>query len=109
MYIVTNTIRVKNGFGDELTARFKETKAIQQFEGFVRLELWRTEGLIEFEELKVCTTWENKESFEAWFKSDSFKKAHSGKKGKSDNVLGSEVHKYEVVVEHSPATTVAAE
>ncbi|GGE70084.1 antibiotic biosynthesis monooxygenase [Priestia taiwanensis] len=106
MYIVTNTIRVKTGFGDELIARFKETKAIQEFEGFVRLELWRTEGVTEFEELKVCTTWDKKESFEAWFKSESFKKAHSGKKGKSGNVIGSDIHKYEVVVEHAAAVPV---
>jgi heme oxygenase (staphylobilin-producing) len=109
MFVVTNTIRVKTGFGEQLAARFKEPKGVQAFQGFIRLELLRTEGLTEFEEYKVCTTWDKKESFEAWTTSDSFKQAHAGRKGPSEHVLGNELNTYEVVVNHMPVTTVPAE
>ncbi|MCQ6563616.1 antibiotic biosynthesis monooxygenase [Paenibacillus mendelii] len=77
MIIVMNTIKVKKGHGEEVAQRFQRSKGVQLQPGFVRMEVLFTEGLEENDELKVCTTWEDKASFEAWVNSDNFKQAHA--------------------------------
>ncbi|MDT2239302.1 antibiotic biosynthesis monooxygenase [Paenibacillus larvae] len=60
MILFMNTIRVKNGTGDVLAKRFQNPKGVQSFPGFVRMEVLKTEGTEDYEEFKVCTTWESK-------------------------------------------------
>ena len=72
MIIVMNTIKVKKGHGEEVAQRFQRSKGVHLQPGFVRMEVLFTEGLEENDELKVCTTWEDKASFEAWVNSDNF-------------------------------------
>lgn len=83
MIMVTNTIKVKKGHGETVAERFKATKGVDQSPGFVRMEVLLTEGLEEYDELKVCTTWDNKASFEGWVNSDSFRQAHAHRSSKS--------------------------
>ncbi|WP_084221349.1 antibiotic biosynthesis monooxygenase [Anoxybacillus thermarum] len=53
----------------------------------------------DYDEVRVCTTWENKESFEAWTQSEAFRKAHEQKvKDRPDYVLGNEMFAYEVAL-----------
>ena len=40
MLVVTNSIKVKPGFGKEIAQRFAEAKGVQEIEGFVRMEVW---------------------------------------------------------------------
>ncbi|MGV2806810.1 antibiotic biosynthesis monooxygenase, partial [Clostridium perfringens] len=40
MLVVTNSIKVKPGFGQEIAQRFAEAKGVQDIEGFVRMEVW---------------------------------------------------------------------
>ncbi|WP_201008885.1 antibiotic biosynthesis monooxygenase [Paenibacillus glycanilyticus] len=82
MIVVTNTIKVKKGHGEEVAERFEKTKGIEQSAGFVRMEVMLTEGLADYDELKVSTTWETKASFEDWVNSDSFRQAHAHKGNK---------------------------
>ncbi|GLX71055.1 antibiotic biosynthesis monooxygenase [Paenibacillus glycanilyticus] len=77
MIVVTNTIKVRKGHGEEVAERFQKTKGIEQTIGFVRMEVMLTEGLTDYDELKVSTTWEDKASFEGWVNSDSFRQAHA--------------------------------
>jgi len=82
MIVVTNTIKVKKGHGETVAQRFQATKGIDQSPGFVRMEVLFTEGLEEYDELKICTTWQDKESFDGWVNSDNFKQAHGQRGGK---------------------------
>ncbi|PZD96892.1 antibiotic biosynthesis monooxygenase [Paenibacillus sambharensis] len=83
MILVTNTIKIKAGHADAVAERFMNPKGVQHAPGFVRMELLKTEGTEEHDELKVCTTWESREAFDGWVNSDAFKEAHGRKGGAS--------------------------
>lgn len=76
MIVATNTIRIQAGRLDEVAERFKNPQGVQHAPGFVRMELLASRK-DEFDELKVCTTWENREAYDGWVNSDAFKMAHS--------------------------------
>ncbi|WP_243292279.1 antibiotic biosynthesis monooxygenase [Bacillus sp. FJAT-47783] len=103
MIIVTNTIRIKKGHVNEVAERFKQPKAIHKTPGFVRMQVLITKDLEEYDEIKVCTTWENEEAFQAWTTSDSFKKAHQKRQNENEGesvMLGAKLSKYEVAFQH---------
>ncbi|MEH6889742.1 antibiotic biosynthesis monooxygenase [Bacillus sp. JJ864] len=106
MYVVTNAIRIQPGFGEELLKGFRERKGIERSPGFVRLEILRTEGLEEYEEYRICTTWENKEVFTLWTKGEAFRRAHSGKREKKEYILGNQISMYEVMLAENAAVEV---
>ncbi|MBB6672741.1 antibiotic biosynthesis monooxygenase [Cohnella nanjingensis] len=80
MIVATNTIKIQSGHVDAVAERFKNPKGVHQAPGFVRMELLKSqeEG---YDELKVCTTWESREAFDAWVNSDAFKQAHARPSG----------------------------
>lgn len=102
MFVVTNTIKVKKGHGESVADRFQNSKGIDLSPGFVRMEVLITEGLEEFDELKVSTTWQDKASFEGWMNSDSFRQAHAHK---GANKHGGEGTQTESVMLGSQLTT----
>ncbi len=102
MYIVTNIIRVKKGYAGKLVERFKVRKGIETFPGFVRLDLLITDKQKDFDEVRVYTTWENKESFEGWFHSDIFLNAHKNRK-QHEYVIGNTVTFHELAYSYIKA------
>jgi heme oxygenase (staphylobilin-producing) len=113
MIVVTNTIKVKKGHGETVAKRFQSSKGIDLSPGFVRMEVLFTEGLEEYDELKVSTTWEDKASFEDWVNSDSFRQAHAQRGGQqtggdgeqSESVmLGSQLSTHRVLVARQAGT-----
>ena len=101
MLVVTNTIKVKPGHGKELSQRFAQGKGVQDMPGFVRLEVWHeAKEDAEFEELKVCTVWENEDAFKGWTSSESFRQSHRG--GSSEYIMGASLNKYEMLVSSPP-------
>lgn len=76
MIIVTNRIQVKPGFGAKMAPAFTKPGPLQQFEGFVKVEVLVSTENPEFDEMSVNMYWENKEVFEAWRSSDAFRAAH---------------------------------
>lgn len=106
MIKVVNTLRVKKGKVNEVAALFKQAKSVHTFNGFVFMEVLIKENTEEYDELQVCTTWEDYASFEVWRESRETKKAHEsqGKQEKEDSpILGSELSTFEVFVQHQPA------
>lgn len=99
MLVVTNSIKVKPGFGQEIAQRFAEAKGVQDIEGFVRMEVWHEskEGA-EAEELKISTVWEDEEAFKRWTSSESFRQSHG--QGRNENILGASLNKYELLISH---------
>ncbi|MCJ8012854.1 antibiotic biosynthesis monooxygenase [Paenibacillus sp. KQZ6P-2] len=97
MIVITNTIRVKEGFGKEMSERFGQGKA-KEMPGFVRMEVWLGKSKeSEGEELKVSTVWQDEASFRNWTSSESFHESHRGQGG-NDVILGSSLNQYELVV-----------
>lgn len=84
MIVAINTIKVKSGHVAEVAERFKNPKGVQHAPGFIRMELL-TESLEEHDELKVCTTWEDRAAFDGWVNSDAFKQAHAHARPKPES------------------------
>lgn len=95
MIIVTNRIKTKLGFAEKMAPNFTKPSALQQMEGFVKVEVTITQGITEHDELNVNMYWENLESFQAWKNSDLFKQAHKQPEGgaaaKESPLLGNEL------------------
>ena len=99
MYIVTNRIKMKPGFAEKMAPNFARPGALQEMEGFVKVEVTITQNLTEYDELNVNMYWESLENFEAWKTSDAFKEAHKRPEASSESnepkkespMLGSEL------------------
>lgn len=111
MYIVTNRIKMKSGFAEKMAPNFTRPGALQQMDGFVKVEVTITQNLTEFDELNVNMYWKDLESFEAWKNSDAFKESHKRPEAGSDEakkespMLGSQlvITKVASTIEASPA------
>ncbi|EIM06246.1 hypothetical protein A1A1_11787 [Planococcus antarcticus DSM 14505] len=99
MYIVTNRIKMKPGFAEKMAPNFARPGALQDMEGFIKVEVTVTQNLTEYDELNVNMYWETLENFEAWKTSDTFKEAHKRPEASADSdepkkespMLGSEL------------------
>ncbi|MEL3961699.1 heme oxygenase [Lysinibacillus endophyticus] len=76
MYSVTNRINIKKGMAHKMAPNFTKPGPLQQFEGFIKVEVHVSTQFEEYDELSVMMFWENMEGFEAWKNSDAFKEAH---------------------------------
>lgn len=105
MIKVVNTIKVKKGRVDEVLPRFQKLHGIQNFEGFLGLEVWQKENAEEYDEIKVCTTWNSRENFEAWTNSDAFRERHKKRDeerqaSRNEAVIGATLTTYQVPIQH---------
>lgn len=93
MIIVTNRIKMKSGFAEKMAPMFTKPGALQQMNGFVKVEVWVTKNLTEHDELNVNMYWNTMEDFTHWRNSDAFKESHSrsGNGGEESPMLGSEI------------------
>lgn len=112
MIIVTNKIRTKLGAAEKMAPGFTRPGALQQMDGFIKVEVTMTQNKPDHDELNVSMYWENHDNYEAWKNSDVFKQAHKrpepGSSGapKESPILGNEIVIEEVVsiLEAIPAT-----
>lgn len=75
MIAITNRLPVKQGAADEIVERFASSRGhVQDFPGFVSMEVLRSD---DGDEVLVVTRWENRESFDSWVQSDSFRQTHA--------------------------------
>ncbi|WP_228548241.1 antibiotic biosynthesis monooxygenase [Sporosarcina obsidiansis] len=109
MMTAINTIFVEKGKGEQVTARFAKAKAVHTFEGFIRMEVLLKEDAEERDEVKVCTTWEDRKYFENWLHSRENSKAHDVKAPSTEPspILGNEVTTFAVKVQHLPVQSSA--
>ncbi|QFG01273.1 hypothetical protein PB01_20345 [Psychrobacillus glaciei] len=106
MMTAVNTIQIKKGRVDEIITRFATPKSVHTFEGFVLMEVLKKENSPEYDELKICTTWEDRTYFDKWLESRAAQIAHGQKiENKSDDspIIGSELTTFEVAIQHKPA------
>ena len=89
MYLTMN--RFKVALGQETT--FEEIWAsrdshLEDVEGFVAFHLMKGETKEDHTLYASHTTWKSREAFEAWTRSDAFRKAQSGVRPQTDLYLG---------------------
>ena len=102
MIAVVNRLPVKEGMADQVVERFAGGRGfVQQFPGFVNMEVLRSEGA---DEVVVITRWRDKEAFDSWVRSDEFAKVHG--KGSGSGLLRGhpQMGTYEVSVRRGPET-----
>jgi len=79
MIAVINRLPVKEGMVDQVVERFANGRGfVQEFPGFVCMEVLRSEGA---DEVIVITRWRDREAFDSWVHSDAFKAAHGRSAG----------------------------
>ncbi|MBO7744506.1 antibiotic biosynthesis monooxygenase [Paenibacillus sp. MWE-103] len=131
MILVENRIEVKKGFGEGVMERFRQPKMVHTFPGFVRMDVLYSVNEAGNDEIRVCTTWENEDSFQAWASSQAFRGAHGRRDEESARsagetpsgqarggspqaneggpVIGNKVTIYQVFVSHLPESAAPAE
>ncbi|MFC4809642.1 antibiotic biosynthesis monooxygenase [Paenibacillus sp. GCM10023250] len=132
MILVENRIEVKKGFGESVMERFRQPKMVHTFPGFVRMDVLHSVNEAGNDEIRVCTTWQDEESFQGWANSQAFRGAHgrraeenarpageapsasghahggSPEANESGPVIGNKVTIYQVFVSHLPESDSAA-
>ncbi len=100
MIAVVNRLPVREGMADQVVERFAGGRGfVQQFPGFVDMEVLRSEGA---DEVVVITRWRDKEAFDSWVNSDEFRIAH-GRGGGSGLLRGHpQMDTYEISVRRGP-------
>lgn len=101
-----NVIQIKKGHVDDVLARFRVAKSVHTFEGFIIMEVLKKVDHPDYDELKICTTWENQSYFEKWLESRSAQKAHEQEKKEKpaeSPILGNQLSIFEVAIQHLPA------
>jgi heme-degrading monooxygenase HmoA len=94
---IFNSLPVKEGPADEIVERFAESRGhVQGFPGFVSMKVLKSS---EGDEVLVITRWENRESFDAWVRSEEFSSVH-GRSGGEGLLRGHpKMSSYQVAVE----------
>jgi heme-degrading monooxygenase HmoA len=106
MIAVMNRLPVKEGAAGELVEMFATSRgAVQDFPGFVSMEVMRSE---EESEVVVITWWESRAAFEEWVHSDSFRKAH-GRSGAHLMTGHPKMTTYEVDLRREPGSAGASQ
>lgn len=97
MYVVMNELHVPKVAKEHLKQRFsKSSDSMKQVPGC--LEFMYLDNENEDGKIVVFTKWESKEFYEAWLKSDAFKKAHEDSgNGSQGPASQNEVFAYNVV------------
>ena len=106
MIAIFNSLPVKEGVADEIVDRFAESRGnVQGFPGFVSMEVLKSDAE---DEVLVVTRWRDRESFEAWVRSDEFRRAH-GRGGAGGLLTGHpRMSSYSVAVERAPEASGSA-
>lgn len=98
MIVITNTIKVKKGYVEELAKSFDHLKDLNNVPGLIELNFLQTrlsDG--DIEEVVVWSKWESLKAHNQWAASDLFKIAHAGIR--SESIIDSKLAFYTVLVE----------
>lgn len=101
MVIVTNVSQITKGNGEKLIERFNKVGKVEAMDGFLGLEVLLTENTKEYDEVSVVTRWANKESFQAWTRSEAFRESHSHRE-KPEYIISNKIVFYDVKVVREP-------
>ena len=73
MIAVFNRLPVKEGAADQVVERFANSRGhVQEFPGFISMEVLRSEGSEGADEVLVIPRWQSRDVFDAWVGSEEF-------------------------------------
>ena len=100
MYIAMNRFRVNAGFEEGFERRWQERDSyLSEVPGFRTFHLLRGETKEEITTYLSHSTWDSRDAFAAWTRSDSFRKAHGDSRSPDGTLAGHPVFEgYEVVL-----------
>lgn len=89
MFIAMNRFKVVSGSEDEFISIWKNRETfLDTVPGFKEFHLLKGPSTEEFTLFASHSTWESRDAFEAWTKSEAFRKAHANAGSKRDIYLG---------------------
>lgn len=89
MFIAMNRFKVALGREDEFISVWKNRETfLDTVPGFKEFHLLKGPSTEEYTLFASHSTWESSDAFEAWTKSEAFRKAHANAGGKKDIYLG---------------------
>lgn len=95
MYVVMNVLNVPAAGKDKMKEMFgKSADSMMQVPGCIEFMFLDSN---EEDKIVVFTKWDNKESFEAWTQSESFRRAHSERRTEGSTATGNKLETYTVV------------
>ncbi len=95
MFAVINRIHSPAAGAEHLERAFRQAGNLEGVPGFVDFHFLKNTREGEPLEYLALTNWQNRASYEAWTKSESFQRAHSGGEGTSG--LSAVLDTYEVL------------
>ena len=89
MFIAMNRFKIASGSEDDFIGIWKNRETyLDTVPGFKEFHLLRGPSTEEYTLFASHSTWESGEAFEAWTKSEAFRKAHASAGGRKDIYLG---------------------
>jgi len=89
MFIAMNRFQVKPGEEDAFETVWKGRDSyLEEVPGFIAFNLLRGPSDEERTLFATHTAWESRDAFEAWTRSEAFRKAHAGAGGHKDLYVG---------------------
>ena len=89
MFLAMNRFRVKPGSEDAFEEVWRSRDSyLEQVPGFVSFHLLRGPAQDDHTLFATQTAWDSREAFEAWTRSEEFRKAHAGAGGNKDLYAG---------------------
>jgi len=89
MFIAMNRFKIAPGSEDEFISIWKNRETyLDTVPGFKEFHLLRGPSTEEFTLFASHSTWESSDAFEAWTKSEAFRKAHASAGGTKNIYLG---------------------
>ncbi|MGN7453645.1 antibiotic biosynthesis monooxygenase [Paenibacillus pasadenensis] len=104
MLVIQRRIKVKEGHAAQVVERFSKPGPVQEFDGFVDIQILQKVVRRGEEEVIVQIRWESEQAWKNWEKSDVHIQGHRNSRGqeKPDYVLETEVSRYELAAVKEP-------
>ncbi|EGQ0364410.1 antibiotic biosynthesis monooxygenase [Staphylococcus pseudintermedius] len=76
MFMAENKLTLQKGTAEATMKRFHRRQGIETIDGFIEMYVTQTNGLKEYDEVKILTVWQSESAFREWLGSDVFKASH---------------------------------
>lgn len=99
MIVITNTIKVRKGYGEELKKMFDRLANLDEITGLLEINFLQSRKSVskDVDEVIVWSKWESQKAHNQWARSDLFKNVHAGIR--SEFIIDSHLTFYDVLVE----------
>lgn len=100
MFMAENKLTLQKGTAEATMERFHRRQGIETIEGFIEMYVTQTNGLEDYDEVKILTVWQSEAAFREWLNSDVFKASHKNVRQhheeKESPILNNKVSTYQI-------------